>query len=63
MVKDYLQKGFRNIGVVGDNEFAPLEEWLVNLPGAPRLNLTSAGEHEPFVERKIGVIKDRVRCV
>ena len=28
------------------NEFAPLEEQLVNLPGAPRLNFTSAGEHE-----------------
>ena len=41
--------------MTGDNEFSPLEEQLVNLPGAPRLNLTSAGEHEPFVEKKTGL--------
>jgi hypothetical protein len=50
VVKYYSEKGFKITGVVGKNEFTPLEEQLVNLPGAPRLNLTSAGEHEPFVE-------------
>ena len=31
--------------------------------GAPRLNLTSANEHEPFIERRIRVIKERVRSI
>jgi len=49
--------------VTADNEFAPLAELLYELPGAPTLNLTSANEHEPFIERRIRVIKERVRSV
>jgi len=33
------------------------------LMGAPRLNLTSANEHEPFIERRIRVVKERVRSL
>ena len=36
---------------------------MVDLPGAPRLNLTAANEHEPYAERKILVIKERVCAV
>ena len=36
---------------------------LLDLAGAPRLNLTSANEHEPYIERRIRVIKERTRAV
>ena len=49
--------------VTANGEFAPLEEFLYSLPGAPRLNLSAANEHEPYVERQIRVIKERVRAV
>ncbi len=59
----YLQKGFQIMTVTADNEFAPLGELMYDLPGAPTLNLTSANKHEPFIERRIRVIKERVRAV
>ena len=46
----YLQKGFQIVTVTADNEFAPLAEMMYDLPGAPTLNLTSANEHEPYIE-------------
>ena len=33
------------------------------MPGGPRMNLTSANEHVPEIERKIRVVKERVRDV
>ena len=48
---------------MADNELAPLEQHMAELPGAPKLNLTSASEHEPFVERRICVIKEWVQAV
>jgi hypothetical protein len=59
----YLQRGFQIMTVTADGEFAPLEKMLFDLPGAPRLNLTSANEHEPYIERRIRVVKERVRAV
>ncbi len=56
----YLQQGFHLIFIMGDGEFASLEQFTNLLMGAPRLNLTSANEHEPFVERQIHVVKERV---
>ena len=56
----YFQKGFQITGVMADGEFASLQECMVELPGAPRLNLTSANEHEPYIERRIRVVKERV---
>jgi hypothetical protein len=49
--------------VTADGEFLPLEEFLYELPGAPRLNRTAANEHEPYVERRIRVVKECVRVV
>jgi hypothetical protein len=49
--------------VTSDREFKPLNKLMVDLPGAPRLNLTAANKHEPYVKRKICVIKERVRAV
>jgi hypothetical protein len=35
----YLQRGFQIVFVKGDGEFKPLEEFMLELYGAPRLNL------------------------
>ena len=59
----YLQKGFQIMTVTADNQFAPLAELMYELPGAPTLNLTSANEHEPYIERRIRVVKERARAV
>ena len=47
--KYYLEWGFQITAVMADNELAPLEQHMTELPGAPKLNLTSASKHEPFV--------------
>ena len=49
--------------VTADGGFKPLVKLMVDLPGAPRLNLTASNVHEPYVERKIRVIKEQVRAV
>ena len=36
---------------------------LYKLPGAPTLNPTSADEHEPNIERRIRVVKERTWAV
>ncbi len=36
---------------------------MATVYGAPKLNLASANEHVPEIERKIPVIKERVRAV
>ena len=59
----YLQRGLTIVFIKADGEFAPLQEWMHTLFGAPKLNLTSANEHVAEIERKIRVIKERVRAV
>ena len=61
--KFYYQCGFQLMVVMADDEFKPLEKLMVNLAGAPCLNLIAANKHKPYVERKIRVIKERVRAV
>ena len=56
----YLQRGFTIVFIKADGEFAPLQEWMHTLFGAPKLNLTRANEHVAEIERKIRVIKERV---
>ena len=51
--KFYLQRGFRIIHVRADNEFAPLQAKVNEMPNGPRFNLASAGEHAPQIERRI----------
>ncbi|MGL6130279.1 MAG: hypothetical protein ACRCZ9_01525, partial [Fusobacteriaceae bacterium] len=59
----YYQRGFQIMTVTADGEFKSIENHMLNLPGAPRLNLTAANEHEPYVERRIRTIKERVRAI
>jgi hypothetical protein len=56
----YLQQGFHVTFITGDGEFTSLEQFTNLLMGAPQLNLTSANEHEPFIECRICVVKERV---
>ena len=56
----YFQKGFQVTGVTADGEFASLQECMVELPGAPKLNLMSANKHKPFIKHHIHVVKERV---
>ena len=59
----YLQQSFQIVFIKGDGKFKPMEETLYKLYGAPKLNLSSASEHVPEIERKIRVIKERVCAV
>jgi hypothetical protein len=56
----YLQQGFRVTFIMGDGEFASLEQFINLLMGAPRLNLTSTNKQEPFIKHRIRVVKERV---
>jgi hypothetical protein len=54
----YLQHGFQIVFIKGDGEFKPLVDMMSELYGVPKLNLSSANEHVPEIERKIRVIKE-----
>jgi len=49
--------------VTADGGFVTLDKLMLDLPGAPRLNLNASNKHEPYVERKICVVKERVHAV
>ena len=53
MHKYYLQRGFTIVFIKADGEFKPLEPMMHELYGSPKLNLTSANEHVPDIERQI----------
>ena len=60
----YLQRGFQIVFIKGDGEFKPLKDLIESeLFGGPTMNLTSAKEHEPYIERKTRVIKERLRAI
>ncbi len=56
-----LQRGFHITTLIVDDEFAPLQVSIQSMPGGPKVNLTSASEHVPEIERRIRVIKERAR--
>ena len=59
----YANRGFRITTLSVDNEFAPLQGLLQALPDGPRVNVCSANEHVPEIERRIRVVKERVRSL
>ena len=63
MYNYYLKRGFCITTVMADSDFAALQTLFTSLYGALQLNMTAANEHEPFVERRIHVIKEQVRVV
>jgi hypothetical protein len=48
--------------VHADGEFAPLKTLIEAMPGGPVVNLASANEHVPEIERRIWVVKERCRA-
>jgi hypothetical protein len=54
----YLQHGFHTTVVNADGEFAPLKPFIESIPGVPVVNLSSANEHVPKIERHIRVVKE-----
>jgi hypothetical protein len=57
----YLHRGFRLKHVNLDGEFGPIQALIQEL--GTRANLASANEHAPEAERRIRVIKERVRAL
>jgi hypothetical protein len=62
MYQYYLQRGFHIKTVHADGEFAPLKPLIESMPGGTMVNLTSANEHVPDIERRIRVVKERCRA-
>ncbi len=58
----YLQRGFRITVLHADGEFAPLKTLIDSMPCGPIVNLASANEHVPEIERRIRVVKERCRA-
>ena len=58
----YLQRGFRITTVSADGEFEPLKTLIESIPGGPTVNLASASEHVPEIERRIRVVRERCRA-
>jgi len=59
----HRRRGFKITTVSADGEFEPLAAMIAADPDAPRVNLTSQGEHVPEIERRICVVKERVRAL
>jgi hypothetical protein len=62
MYQYHLQRGFHITTVHADGEFAPLKTLIEAMPGGPKVNLESANEHVPKIERWIRVAKERCRA-
>jgi hypothetical protein len=56
-----LQRGFHITTVHANGEFAPLKMLIESVPNGPLVNLASANEHVPEIERRIRVAKERSR--
>jgi hypothetical protein len=57
-----LQRGFHIAMVHADGELAPLKTLIEAMLGGPIVNLASANEHIPEIERRIWVMKERCRA-
>jgi hypothetical protein len=62
MYQYYLQRGFHIKMVHADGEFAPLKPLIESMPGGPMVNLASANEHVPEIERRTRLVKERCRA-
>ena len=63
IVSLYKRRGFRIETIHADREFEPLAELIESHPRGPSVNLASANEHVPEIERRIRVVKERTRAV
>jgi hypothetical protein len=58
----YLQNCFHITVVHADGEFAPLKHLIESIPGGPVVNLSSANEDVPEIERRFRVVKECFRA-
>jgi hypothetical protein len=61
MYQYYLQRGFHITMVHANGEFSPLKTFIEAMPGGPMVNLASANEHLPEIERRIRLVKEQCR--
>jgi hypothetical protein len=54
----YLQRGFHIMTMHTNSAFAPLKTLIEAMPGGPMVNLKSANEHVPEIERRIPVVNE-----
>jgi hypothetical protein len=57
MYQYYLQQGFHITTVHADGEFMPLKPLIESMPAGPLVNMASANENVPEIERRIRVVK------
>jgi hypothetical protein len=62
MYQCYLQRCFHIKTIHADGEFTPLKPLIESMPGGHMINLASAKEHVPEIERRIRVVKERCRA-
>jgi hypothetical protein len=62
MYRYYLKRGFHVTKVHADDEFAPLKPLIESMTGGPLVNLVSANEHVPKIERRIRAVKERCQA-
>jgi hypothetical protein len=58
----YLQRGFHITVVHADGEFVPLKPLIECTQGGHVVNLASANENVPDIERRIRVVRERCRA-
>jgi hypothetical protein len=58
----YLLRGFHITVVHADSEFAPLKPLIESIVGGTVVNLASANEHVPEIQRHIRVVKELCRA-
>ena len=58
----YLHRGFRITTVHSDGNFGPLNVLIEFLPGGLLVNLASANEHFPDINRRIRAAKEQCRA-
>jgi hypothetical protein len=58
----YIQRGFYITVVHANGEFAPLKPLIESIPDGPGVNLVSANDHVPEIDRRIWLVKERCRA-
>ena len=60
----YTKRGFHITTLHTYVEFPPLQAMIYNhMPGGPRINITIANEHIPYIEHQIRLVQQRTRAV
>ena len=61
IIDQYKLRGVKVSTVHGDNEFAGMDEWMMDK--TITLNTCDTNEHVPTIERMNRFLKERIRCI